>query len=52
MRFPCIHYVRDLARQSTPLTEMDVRSLHRLVVLRSRPDQTLPVATPIKAVMC
>ena len=36
--FEAIHYVRELARQPTPLTEMDVRNLHRLVVLRSRPD--------------
>jgi Fic family protein len=36
--FEAIHYVRDLARQKLPLTEMDVRNLHRLVVLRSRPD--------------
>ena len=36
--FEAIHYVRDLARQKAPLTEMDVRNLHRLVVLRSRPD--------------
>jgi Fic family protein len=36
--FDAIRYVRDLARQETPLIEMDVRSLHRLVVLRSKPD--------------
>jgi Fic family protein len=36
--FEALHYVRDLARHNTPLTEMDVRSLHRLVVLRSRPE--------------
>jgi Fic family protein len=36
--YEAIHYVRGLARQKTPLTEMDVRNLHRLVVLRSRPD--------------
>jgi Fic family protein len=36
--FEALHYVRELARQKTPLTEMDVRDLHRLVVLRSRPD--------------
>jgi len=33
-----IRYVRGLARRATPLTEMDVRSLHRLVALRSRPE--------------
>ena len=32
-----IGYVRDIARQPTPLTELDIRNLHRLVVLRSMP---------------
>lgn len=36
--FEAIRYVRDLARQQTPLTEMDLRNLHRLVLLRSAPD--------------
>jgi Fic family protein len=36
--YEAIRYVRELARQTVPLTEMDVRNLHRLVVLRSRPD--------------
>lgn len=36
--FAAIRYVRDIARRNTPLTEMDVRSLHRLVMLRSGPD--------------
>jgi Fic family protein len=36
--FAAIGYVRDLARQLTPLVEMDVRNLHRLVMLRSSPD--------------
>ena len=36
--FEAIGYVRNLARDKAPLTEMDVRNLHRLVVLRSRPD--------------
>jgi Fic family protein len=36
--YDAIHYVRTLARQPVPLTEMDVRSLHRLVMLRSDPD--------------
>jgi Fic family protein len=35
--FEALRYVRDLARQPSPLTEMDVRSLHRLVMLRSDP---------------
>ncbi len=36
--FEAIGYVRDIARRKTNLTEMDIRSLHRLVVLRSSPD--------------
>lgn len=35
--FEAIRYVRDLAAQTAPLTEMDVRSVHRLVMLRSAP---------------
>jgi Fic family protein len=33
-----IHYVRALARQRTPLTEVDVRQLYHLVVQRSQPE--------------
>src|ERR1700681_1413729 len=36
--YDAIPYVRELAREKTPLTESDVRNLHRLVVQRSRPD--------------
>ena len=36
--YDAIRYVRELARERTPLTESDVRNLHRLVVQRSRPD--------------
>jgi Fic family protein len=36
--YDAICYVRELARQATPLTEMDIRNVHRLVVLRSCPD--------------
>lgn len=36
--YEAIRYVREIARQATPLTGLDVRSLHRLVVQRSRPD--------------
>jgi Fic family protein len=36
--FDAIRYVRKLARHKVPLTEMDVRNLHRLVMLRSMPD--------------
>jgi Fic family protein len=35
--YEAIRYVRELARAGTRLTEMDVRGLHRLVVLRSHP---------------
>lgn len=35
--FEAIRYVRDLARQQVALAEMDVRNLHRLVMLRSDP---------------
>lgn len=35
--FEAIRYVRDLARQTVALSEMDVRNLHRLVMLRSDP---------------
>ena len=35
--FEALGYVRDLARQAVPLSEMDIRSLHRLVMLRSVP---------------
>jgi Fic family protein len=36
--YDAIRYVRELARQTTPVTESDVRNLHSLVVRRSRPD--------------
>lgn len=36
--YDAIRYVRELARQGTRLAEGDVRSLHSLVVKRSRPD--------------
>lgn len=36
--YDAIRYVRELGRQSTPLTEVDIRTLHTLVVQRSRPD--------------
>lgn len=36
--FDALHYVRDLARRAGPLTEGDVRNLHRLVVQRSHPE--------------
>src|SRR5271163_3256393 len=36
--YDAIRYVRELARQETPLTESDVRNLHKLVMQRSTPD--------------
>ena len=36
--YDAIRYVRQLAREKTPVTESDVRNLHQLVVQRSRPD--------------
>ncbi len=36
--YDAIRYVRELARQTTRLTESDVRNLHSLVMKRSRPD--------------
>jgi Fic family protein len=36
--FEALRYVRDLARQTAPLREADIRNLHRLVVQRSAPD--------------
>ncbi len=36
--YDAIRYVRELARRETSITESDVRSLHRLVVMRSAPE--------------
>jgi Fic family protein len=36
--YEAVHYVRGLARARTPLSESDVRNLHHLVMLRSRPE--------------
>lgn len=36
--YGAIRYVRDLAREKTPLTESDIRNIHRLVMQRSCPD--------------
>ena len=36
--FEAIAYVRAIAREAAPLTELDLRSLHRLVMLRSAPE--------------
>ena len=36
--YDAIRYVRELAAQQTPMTESDVRNLHKLVMQRSAPD--------------
>jgi Fic family protein len=36
--YEAMRYIRELAREDTPLVESDVRNLHRLVMQRSRPD--------------
>src|ERR1700733_6699350 len=36
--YDAIRYVRELARQEAPLTESDVRNLHKLVMQRSAPE--------------
>ena len=36
--YDAIRYVRELAREGRPLTESDVRNLHRLMMQRSAPD--------------
>src|SRR5882672_1490692 len=36
--FDALHYVRDLAREITSLSEGDIRNLHRLVMQRSNPE--------------
>jgi Fic family protein len=35
--YDAIRYVREFARHETPITESDIRNLHRLVVQRSSP---------------
>lgn len=36
--FEALRYARSLAQQAAPLTESDIRNLHRLVMLRSAPE--------------
>jgi Fic family protein len=36
--YDAVHYMRELARQPAPLTESDIRNLHRLVMQRSEPE--------------
>lgn len=43
--YAAIGYVRELARQSSPLTEADIRSLHSLVMKRSDPEMAGSYAT-------
>ncbi|HEX4276401.1 MAG TPA: Fic family protein [Bryobacteraceae bacterium] len=48
--FDAIGYVRELARENSPLTESGVRNLHRLVVQRSRPEIAGRYADPARYV--
>ena len=41
--YDAIRYVREIARRPAPITELDVRNLHRLVLLRSRPGHRGPL---------
>jgi Fic family protein len=36
--YDAMRYIRQLAREGAPLVESDIRNLHRLVMLRSRPE--------------
>lgn len=36
--YDAIRYVRELAREQTRITEADIRNLHKVVMLRSRPE--------------
>lgn len=36
--YEAMRYIRDLGRRNVPVTEVDIRNLHSLVVQRSRPD--------------
>jgi Fic family protein len=49
--FGALQYVRELARQTGPLTEADVRNLHRLVMLRSDPEQAGQYASTVRYVL-
>lgn len=48
--FAALGYVRALAQQADAFTEMDMRNLHRLVMLRSDPE--IAVVMPIRAATC
>jgi cell filamentation protein, protein adenylyltransferase len=49
--FGALQYVRELARQTDPLTEADVRNLHRLVMLRSDPNEAGQYARTVRYVL-
>ncbi len=49
--FGALQYVRELARQTNPLTELDVRNLHRLVMLRSDPNEAGQYASTVRYVL-
>jgi len=44
--YDAIRYARELGRHETPITESDVRNLHRLVVQRSSPEIAGQYANP------
>jgi Fic family protein len=48
--FEALRYMRDLARQSEPLRETDIRNLHRLVMQRSDPDMAGRYASQARCV--
>ncbi len=48
--FGALRYVREVARETVPLTELDVRNLHRLVVLRSDPENGGQYANQVRYV--
>ncbi len=49
--YEAVGYVRELARQVDPLTESDVRNLHRLVMLRSDPQERGQYARTVRHVL-
>ncbi len=49
--FGALQYVRSLARQTDPLTEADLRNLHRLVMQRSDPDEAGQYARTVRYVL-
>jgi Fic family protein len=49
--FAALQYIRELARQSDPFTERDVRNLHQLVMLRSDPEEAGQYARTVRYVL-